>query len=339
MRRSTVPVSALALVFGMVVASCSSEVEIPRDGPMARVASPLWIWNPISKLRLVFDLVGHGLNGQGLTGKVLDGRFVVGVSLDSVALVKGQPRSVKLAGTAFSGGGLGRGGKDLVGTRFSAALDDGDVVELRVDGVVAPAADPLRPFTRYLVSYSTEAGPKPLCGVDDAGAPILAIPLNGRWDYRIGADGGGAFIADERSFTFACEGYVLAKCVEMGYPPWAAGKLCDTQGKGAGKCVKTTLQAWHQACTRMLRADYCGDGTSYTQDGVLVNVFDGIGLRGDTEDWLFEAEWDEQGARCAVRERLPDQPEVSCQARLVQPECGTSAHFQTGALIMSEVMQ
>ena len=66
------------------------------------------------------------------------------------------------------------------------------------------------------------------------------------------------------------------------------------------RCGITSLADYHQACTRMLRADYCGDGTPHTVDGTLINIYDGIGIQRDTDDWAFEAEWTTTGARCSV---------------------------------------
>lgn len=49
----------------------------------------------------------------------------------------------------------------------------------------------------------------------------------------------------------------------------------------------------------MVRADYCGDGTSYTQNGTPIDLYDGLILQVDTEPgWLVDAEWGTAGARC-----------------------------------------
>ena len=45
-------------------------------------------------------------------------------------------------------------------------------------------------------------------------------------------------------------------------------------------------------------ADYFGDGRSFTVDGALLNLYDGLGIQEDTEAWSFEAEWGPEGARC-----------------------------------------
>ena len=47
---------------------------------------------------------------------------------------------------------------------------------------------------------------------------------------------------------------------------------------------------------RMIRADYCGDGTSWTVNGRTIDLYDGLGINVDTSAWTFEAEWTPSGA-------------------------------------------
>jgi hypothetical protein len=86
----------------------------------------------------------------------------------------------------------------------------------------------------------------------------------------------------------------------------------------------------------MLRADYCGDGISHTEDGVMINVYDGLGIRVDSMDWQIEAEWSDDGAVCAARERL-DLLTPSCSNDLGRDACGDPAHFDDVTLLISEV--
>jgi hypothetical protein len=128
---------------------------------------------------------------------------------------------------------------------------------------------------------------------DEQGASLATIPLRGEWntdEAALGTPQGGAWRDDGR-ITFAARGFALAKCVEMGYRPWGL-----------------TSPDLHRACVRMLRADYCGDGRSWTSDGTLVNVYDASGVQArergapypnePTWQWAFEAEWTEAGAVC-----------------------------------------
>jgi hypothetical protein len=183
------------------------------------------------------------------------------------------------------------------------------------------------------VSYPTADGFVPLCGLDANGAPVKVLALAGRWDYRQGVAGGGSHIDDPGAFTFSCDDRALAKCVELGYKPWQAAMSCP----GGKKCERITLADLHQSCTRMLRADYCGDGTSYTVDGTALNAYDAFGIRTDGASWAIEAEWGPAGALCVSRERIASAPTPPCAAALDTPDCGDVAHFGTGTLLISEV--
>src|SRR5439155_11394993 len=134
-------------------------------------------------------------------------------------------------------------------------------------------------------------------GNDADGAPIVAIALRGTWIYTTGAPDGGARVADPTKFTFACRGAALAKCAEWGYKPWVTIRKC---GSG-GACTTTSLEAHHQTCTRMVRADYCGDGNSWTLAGTQIAYFDGIPIYSDAQpSWHFGAEWSPDGALCVT---------------------------------------
>jgi hypothetical protein len=115
----------------------------------------------------------------------------------------------------------------------------------------------------------------------------------------------------------------------LGYSPWGSAPEC----RGPGDCHALPLAALHQACTRLLRADYCGDGTSATRDGTLVDLWDTAGLEADTApSWPFEAEWSEDGAACVASTRhatLPDGGglvldyiQAHCPARWQPAACG-----------------
>jgi hypothetical protein len=263
-------------------------------------------WSCVSGLRL--GLTGRDLNGVGLNGEVLDHRVVTGVSFEG-ALLDGKPmHSVSLEGSSLEGRdhrGHPVSGNRLVGAELEATLDDGASLTLLVLDRQRHPGKANKDVYGYEIGYETEAAPEPLCGLDEDGEAILAVPLAGRWSHEQGTPEGGSWIDDPSSFTFACEGYVLAKCVTAGYKPWKRVTVCR-QGQG---CEHVTLAAHHQACTRALRADYFGDGTPHTVDGTLINMYDGFGIRLDSEPWPVDAEWNERGAVCVGQqhrcERLP----------------------------------
>jgi hypothetical protein len=64
----------------------------------------------------------------------------------------------------------------------------------------------------------------------------------------------------------------------------------------------------HQACVRMIRADYCGDGRPHTRDGTRIDLYDRLGIQRDepVPGMSFEAAWGPGGALCVRHARLPD---------------------------------
>lgn len=329
--------AAIVLILSwLMLGGCNADVQ--EDNTLERSTSALFIWEASFFKNLIYELVGRGLNGMDLNGNELDGEMVISVSLQDVIMPKGAPKDLSLNATLFRGKhpkAKALGGKDISGALFSGSLSDGAPISLRVDQIDL-SEEPGEPYYKYKVSYQSQEGWLPLCGTDAAGEAIAAIPLNGVWSYEIGSAAGGAWFPSETEFTFACEGFILAKCVSMGYKPWSEGRICEEGGNG-GDCVKATLSDHHLACVRALRADYCGDGTSFTEDGILINLFDGIGIRVDSDPWILEAEWDADGARCISSARLPALPLPSCLSDLVRDDCGDLEHFATGTLIMTEV--
>src|SRR5262249_17580567 len=152
----------------------------------------------------------------------------------------------------------------------------------------------------------------------------------------------------------ACEGYALAKCVEFGYAPWRSVSEC----KAPGSCAARSLSPFHEACTRLLRADYCGDGTSATRDDTLVDVWDRFGIQNDDQpSWAPGAGWSADGAVCIDQTRwttfsgggdVASYVHDHCPERWQVPGCGgaTSTFFtpagfgvplETRALLRSRV--
>lgn len=282
------------------------------------------------------NLNGSNLNGSNLNGSNLNGSNLNGGDLNHTLLYAsfaGATRegmtgnkldSAWLQGTEFFGtqGSSTFRGLDFDQAHFVGMLGDGRTVDLWVASLTPPA--PGDDVWRYLVRYWDTARQEwhPICIRNDrTHAP--AIPVLGRWDYRSGVPTGGAKLDEPGVFTFACEGSAITKCLHMGYKPWASSP--DGQG----------LAAHHQACTRVIRADYCGDGTSYTVDGQWVNVWDNVGIQFDTEDWYVEAEWDEAGARCfSPHNRFHSN--VQCYDAKKQAGCGSLSSFSAGTLLMTE---
>src|SRR5689334_207588 len=171
-------------------------------------------------------------NGVSLNGVALNGVSLNGVSLNGVSLNGTSLSGVTSGGTTTTGAS--------VGSQLNASLSNGATLKLRIDSAATLAA-PNADLWSYGVSYYADGGWKPLCGTG-----VGALAVAGTWDTRAGVAGGGAYTASSTTFTFACRAKTIAKCVELGY--------------------KTTLGRTPQlvSCVRMLRGDYCGNGTAGT---------------------------------------------------------------------------
>jgi hypothetical protein len=338
----------LASVVGMT--GCGGEETLSEESHLGQRTASLGVGNGVS-------LNGSSLNGRNLNGRNLNGRNLNGEALNR-ALVSVDHAGVRverwgrwsgeggwqgwgsgsggwmvrweeplddavwLEGTVLHGRLRGQpiSGMDFARTRFVGNRGDGSRVELRVDAVT-PGGD--GEVWTYRVSYREPTNGRwyPICQ-DARGRPVDAIAVAGRWDYREGVPGvGGAKYDDPSAFTFACEGAAIAKCIRFGYRPWAS--------RGG-----VSLAAHHQACTRLLRADYCGDGTSHTVDGQWVNLYDALEVQRDTEAWALEAEWDTEGARCLTSAHRAREP-VSCGGAPLA-RCGRGEDFSPGVLLRSE---
>lgn len=207
----------------------------------------------------------------------------------------------------------------LEGSRIVAVLRDGSILDdealsglelrlegqpthlIRIDGV-APDAHALgSPLPFYDVSLGVPGSGRweKLCQPDPHGR-TSAIAVPGYWTED------GRFVrAPPGAFSFACTAGAQAKCVQFGYPPWATGP------DGA------SLAPYHAACVRMVRADYCGDGTPHTVPGVAIQMFDraGVHARPSSPYGTFEALWGPEGAVCLARARRPEFPLASILRR------------------------
>ncbi len=268
-----------------------------------------------------WGLIGRDLNGESLDGDVLDGERVRSVGFNKVWIDGKKLTTASLVQSKFYGvkSGVAVSGQGFVGAEFQGRLDNNKKVYIRVDSMAQHADAHNQDVFMYAVSYETKEGWKPLCG-----AGVKAVPLNGRWDHGQGTATGGSWINEAGSFTFACESAAVGKCATNGYAPWR--QLQDG----------TSLRGHHQACTRLMRADYCGDGTPHTVDGLEINIYDDEGLRVDSQAWNFEGEWGSDGAVCVSASRLMKLNKLSCKKQLKDKKCGDLNNFDATTLLMSE---
>jgi hypothetical protein len=254
-------------------------------------------------------LNGRSLNGVSLNGGTLGGSALTGVTLNGSML----------QGTKSGGGAIS--GANMKSSIWNATLSDGTVTQLRIDSA-ATLASPNGDIWAYGISLKSGTTWVPACG----SASVLAIPVYGTFNNGEGVTGGGSFTYDASKITFGCRGYAIAKCVELGYKPWKTA-------------VGVNLRNHHVACTRMLRADYCGNGSSYTADGMQINLYDALAVQRDTSAWRMDAEWTANGARC-VKQSSPPRVSVAapaCYTAKISSTCGALTSFALGTLLFNEV--
>jgi hypothetical protein len=306
-------------IFFLALAACGAGVP-SADPTVESRGGALTSTNGIS-------LNGISLNGISLNGISLNGISLNGISLNGISLNGVSLNGSQLVGVTSNGPGTAVSGSQLTGASMSGFLSDGSTLPMRIDAV-SRGAESNADVWFYDVSYRSDDAWLPLCGEDANGDPIAAVALAGTWDYSEGTSTGGSWTPSGTSFTFGCRLTALAKCVEMGYKPWASED-------------GTSLRKYHQACTRLLRADYCGDGTPWTVNGRKVDLYDGIGVQQMTRPfWLFEAEWDDGGANCVSSQRVIDLHNLlgtvsPCILSRVSLTCGFRSHFQSGTLLMN----
>jgi hypothetical protein len=216
--------------------------------------------------------------------------------LVSVDLAPARPVAPEVKSLRLEGGRLvavPEESRSLVGTVLQGTSSDGNPVEVAVCG-----AEP-SPGDSELVWYRIEAWnsqaqrwENPCVTADQIPDP-RALAVSGVWDAS------GAHQEVEGKFTLACENGAITKCIRWGYKPWASHN-------------GQSLAELHQACTRMARADYCGNGQSHTRQDTLIDMYDRLGVLArttersaawDPERASFEAAWAADGATCMARTR------------------------------------
>ncbi len=246
---------------------------------------------------------GGGVNGGGVNGGGVNGQAVTGLNLNGSQLV------ISINGQQLTG-------KDVVGLelRYSyqqAGSQTSFQFTIRIDSASLdptahmPAGQANDIWMYNLLWRQDAITPTPawqsLC-FTELNVPDQALMLANRWDLVTGNR------LDQASFiTFACRDYALGKCARMGYRPWAKGTTCSGSGSQR-KCTDIALTDHHQSCVRMMRADYCGTGKSYTVNGTLIDIYDYLNppIQVPETNWDIEARWTPTGAICINEPRHPE---------------------------------
>lgn len=205
---------------------------------------------------------------------------------------------------------------DVVGTHFKATLSDGRVLDstalvgatltvagaggatkIRIDAVEPDPGSPTgasKPSDAVLLhSFSVQApdgGWKNLCEAGpDGRRQGFPIPGRARGDATIGP-------AESGVFELTCTGGAQGKCVRFGYRPWEA------------RSDGTSAWELYNACVRLVRADYSGDGKGTTRNGQPIDIYDVAGIQepGNDPAHEFEAGFSSEGAVCVRHVRVKE---------------------------------
>ncbi len=202
-------------------------------------------------------------------------------------------------------------GLAVIGTTFRVTLPDGRIMaqaelpgtiltlgdgsgrqrRLRIDAVEPDPRDRTGEVMLYTLSEPDAASGAwhNACDPDPDGRR-LGFPLPGAFTA------GGTYEPDHPGLLITCTGGAEGKCVRFGYKPW--------RSTPAG----IALAPYYQACVRLVRADYGGDGVGHTRNGMPIDLFDHIGIQADESapGMTFEAAFNPDGAVCVAHPRLAD---------------------------------
>lgn len=164
-----------------------------------------------------------------------------------------------------------------------------------------PHGDTLEYEVKVRDRSATDADLRALC----TGSSNRALAVQGRWDAK------GNHTDDPNQFTFACTDGLIAKCIDWGWrPDKTVPRTTDKPLRRPFITVardSVSLFPYHQACTRMGRADYCGNNSSNTVEGTKVYAYDNIEYvqYADTPeiaDFYLEGGWT-TGATCCLSKK------------------------------------
>jgi hypothetical protein len=221
---------------------------------------------------------------------------------------------------------------DLIGANL--LIDQGNrLLRVRLDGIEADPDDKRTEVSDadrlWLHSLSVEAPDgswEPLCQAGPDGRR-QAIPVRGRFSAVDGrfADG------EAGAFELACTGGAMGKCIRFGYHPWQTRawpvhalyqqavneQALNKNGLNEQALNQKIFQqqtdasspsylALYNACLRMVRADYGGDGNGTTRNGMRIDLYDARGIEVPANDprMAFEAGWTDAGAVCVNHPRV-----------------------------------
>lgn len=211
-------------------------------------------------------------------------------------------------------------GADLVGSRWYLTLsnadtdhdgdhDGDDAASVAVELWIASHVQISPKESRYVFeTFDDEGAAVPVCGADSAGNHTM-IPMK---DITVD-DLTGDMSTRKDTLYLACTSGAIGKAIVWGYRPW-----------------ERPLPEFEVA-TRMVRADYCFDGMSWTETGSAVQVRD----RYNVNTFLYatdptEIVWTKTGAACinTPRNATYGASQVTCNGAQL-PTCAANVSMTT----------
>jgi len=310
MFRSTprTPLAALLVSFGLLSSACDGETtEQVEETLTARSGGGFGCSHcgivlgnsPNVNGADLSDLHLDATNSSGVklrlgTGPLPDAYpFTLGVDLDTetfIALNPQDPDEVLFEGADFVGAKIAVELPGGGGTATLVITDYDEEVESWANGGTHMVA--------YRAQYLTGGAYKSLCpstSPENQWFTLIAGEIYNRSNNLI--------TPSPRSVSIACVGEAAAKM-----------KLMDFHPEGNRRASIDE----RSATLRMITADYCGDGTSYTSTGVPVAWRDAENLvEPPTDEAVLEAMWTKDGARCLDTPRLSERDMIHCEI----PDC------------------
>lgn len=309
--------SLTSIAIAFLTAGCMEDVA--EVSPRAELSSSCSTWRCGYNAAEINGESLSELNLQGLANA--DGVKIVGFLSPVGAL--GYTLKVVQDKFVATGGLLGTlSGSGLIGSTILIKLGSGLVVPVTIAGVEslpswAAGAAPVTAYTLVYADPDHPLGQSNVCSGTLLDPLTAAVTLIGGEIY----DDATKTVKPNMTnwVTFACAGAAAAKMKLMNYGPNS-----DFNGLGAPASV-----AQRQATLKMITADYCGDGTSYTATGTPLMWTNASGTVTPDPGWgagAFEASWSANGAYCLDTPRRPD---LAASLHCSLPAC-TAAHINKG---------
>ncbi|MBL9100602.1 MAG: hypothetical protein JNL82_06580 [Myxococcales bacterium] len=215
-------------------------------------------------------------------------------------------------------------GAGLVGWQLVVEFEgEEEVVTIAgYDPAVPSLADAGRPITTYALNFSVPAGSGAARDVNvcpggyASGDTVITVIRGETYDNELKK----VHYQDPDWVTLACADEAAYKTKRLGYGPMSA----------LGPPNPAASKDQRDATLKMITADYCGTGESFTAQGTGLYYEDraGIVVAYTHNVQLTEALWTKDGALCLDFPRHTDREKVSEVCDL--PYCGALDHYQAG---------